>query len=167
MSDGLVMEFDQEMAITRKVIERVPDGKLAWRPHEKSMTMGQLASHLANLPSWTLHTVNESELDIDPPGGQTWTPFSASSTADAVATFDRNVAAARGVLLSASDATLLAPWTLLKGGRKVFTIPRIACLRGFVLNHTIHHRAQLGLYLRLNDVPVPPTYGPTADEGGM
>jgi uncharacterized damage-inducible protein DinB len=167
MNQALMMEFDHEMAITRKALERVPDGKLAWKPHEKSMTMGQLASHLAELPSWTIATIREDKLDVAPPGGPAWEPFKATSTASALATFDKNVAGARAALAEASDGVLMQPWSLLKGGVMVMTMPKIACLRGFIFNHNVHHRAQLGLYLRLNDVPVPSTYGPSADEGGM
>lgn len=167
ISDTILPEFDQEMANTRKTLERVPDDKFDWKPHEKSTTMGGLATHLSNLPTWTVHAVEKDELDIAPPGQP---PLRAEllTTRDAVLeTFDRNVEAARAAIASSDDEWLTGNWTLLHGGRKVFTLPRAAVVRSFVLNHTIHHRAQLGVYLRLNDIPVPSIYGPSADEGAL
>jgi uncharacterized damage-inducible protein DinB len=162
----MLPEFDNEMASTRKTLERVPDEKLDWRPHAKSMTMGGLMTHLANLPSWAVYGVKLDELDIAP-GGVPQRAEELHTRADALAAFDRNVAAARAAIAGAADEHLLKPWTLLSNGRTVMTLPRVAVLRGFVMNHMIHHRAQLGVYLRLNDVPVPSVYGPTADEGSL
>jgi uncharacterized damage-inducible protein DinB len=162
----LLPEFDQEMANTRKTLARVPEDKLDWRPHEKSMTMGGLATHLANLPSWAAHGINLDELDVAPNG----VPFRVEqikSRAEALENFDRNVADARAAITGASDEHLFKPWALLSNGRTIMTMPRVAVLRSFVLNHMIHHRAQLGVYLRLNDIPVPSVYGPTADEGSL
>lgn len=167
MSDALVMEFDHEMATTRKSIERAPTEKLGWKPHEKSMTLGQLISHLAEIPGWGTATMRHDKLDLAPPDGPKWEPFQASSTADALTRFDKNVAAARAAIAGADDAAWMANWSLLTGGKTIMTMPRIACMRGFILNHNVHHRAQLGVYLRLNDVPVPSVYGPSADEGKM
>jgi uncharacterized damage-inducible protein DinB len=166
LSEAMLPEFDQEMANTRKTLERVPEDKLDWRPHEKSMTMRGLATHLANLPSWTVHGVKLDELDIAP-GGVPWRMEEVRSPAEALELFDRNVAAARAAIVGASDELLLNSWSLLSNGRTVMTLPRVAMLRSFIMNHMIHHRAQLGVYLRLNDVPVPALYGPTADEGGL
>ncbi|MDQ3816895.1 MAG: DinB family protein [Acidobacteriota bacterium] len=164
MSEMLLPEFDREMANTRKTLERVPDEKLDWRPHAKSMTMRDLATHLANLVSWTVHTIDKDALDIAPAGQPPLRPQPVNSAKEAVEVFDKNVAAAREALAGASDEHLLQPWSLVIGGKTMFTMPRVATLRGMVMNHTIHHRAQLGVYLRLNDVPVPSLYGPSADE---
>lgn len=167
LSETLLPEFDQEMAGTRKTLERVPEDKLAWRPHEKSWTLADLATHVANVPSWATMTINTEELDIAPPGEEPYREPAAKSRAELLAKFEKGVAEARAALVAASDEHLLASWSLLAGGQNFFTMPRLAVLRSFVMNHMIHHRAQLTIYLRLNDVPVPALYGPSADEGGM
>jgi uncharacterized damage-inducible protein DinB len=160
---SLLPEFDHEMSGTRKALERVPDAAFAFAPHEKSYSLRDLVTHLANLPHWTAVTVETEELDMDAPGGgERADPV--GSTAEALETFDRNVAAAREALAGASDETLLGPWTLRAGGRTVFTMPKVAVLRSFVMNHMIHHRGQLTVYLRMNDVPLPALYGPSGDE---
>ena len=156
-------EFDNEMANTRKTLDRVPDDKFGYKPHEKSTSMGNLASHLANLAAWTNTTIDMDEFDMAPGGTPIKSP-EYHSRADLLAAFDKNVVAARSVLAGASDEHLLANWALLAGGQKLMAMPRVAVLRNFVLNHIIHHRAQLGVYLRLNDIPVPSIYGPSADE---
>ncbi len=163
ISETLLPEFDQEMAGTRKTLERVPDGKFDWKPHEKSTSLGALASHLAHLPSWTALTIKQDSFDLAPEG-QPARNTEAASAAELLERFDRNIAEAREALAGATDEQLLAPWTLLVTGKEIFTLPKAAVLRTFVLSHTIHHRAQLGVYLRLNDVPVPSIYGPSADE---
>jgi uncharacterized damage-inducible protein DinB len=163
MAQRLLPEFDQEMGTTRRTLERVPNEKWEWHPHPKSSTMGWLAGHLANIPTWTNHGIELDKLDIAPEGK----PLRGSPIASrekALETFDRNVAAARAAIAGASDAHLGAGWTLISNGHPIFTMPRAAVLRSFVMNHMIHHRAQLGVYLRLNDIPVPATYGPSADE---
>jgi uncharacterized damage-inducible protein DinB len=167
LSETLLPEFEHEMANTRRTLERVPEDKLDWQPHEKSMTMGGLTTHLANIPSWAMHGIDQDSLDVAPPGEKPLRIEPVQSRAEALAMFDRNVAAARAAIAGASDEHLLKPWSLLSGGRTVMTLPRVAVLRSFVMNHNVHHRAQLGLYLRLNDVPVPAIYGPSADEGGF
>ncbi len=164
IADMLLPEFDREMANTRKTLERVPEDKLNWKPHEKSGTMAWLATHLANLPHWTVITLEESSFDMAPAGSPVRLPAPAASRRELIEMFDRNVAAARAAIAGAGDARFMEPWTLLSGGATVFTMPKIAVLRSFVMNHSIHHRAQLGVYLRLNDVPVPGLYGPSADE---
>lgn len=164
LSEMILPEFDQEMANTRKTLERVPDGKFSWKPHEKSFSLGGLATHVANLPSWTKHTFGKDELDIAPPGEPPFKVEEAKSNAELIATFDKNVAEARAALTGADDARWLGPWSLLHSGNKLMTMPRVAVMRSFVMNHMIHHRAQLGVYLRLLDVPVPSIYGPSADE---
>ena len=160
IADTLLPEFDHEMATTRKTLERVPEDQLAWRPHPKSWTLAELATHLANIPAWIPPTLETDSLDI---GAVPHAPLLGSAQA-LLEAFDRNVAAARTRLAGAPDQKLLHPWTALAVGQPLFSMPRIAVLRSFVLSHSIHHRAQLGMYLRLNDIPVPSTYGPTADE---
>lgn len=167
LSATLLAEFDPEMANLRRTLERVPDDKLAWKPHAKSMHLGGLATHLANMLTWVQHTIDASELDLAPPGAPPWKAPELHSRAAVLAAFDANLAQARKALAGASDAHLAGPWTLLAGGKRLFTLPRAACLRSFTMNHMIHHRGQLTVYLRLLDVPVPALYGPSADEGKL
>ena len=161
LGDALLPEFDHEMANTRKTLERVPDDKLGWKPHPKSSSMGQLASHIVNMLGWTPVTVEQDSYDV----ATNPQPPELKSRSSMLENFDKNVAAARASIAKASDEQLKKPWSLLKSGQAIFTQPRIALLRGFIMNHLIHHRAQLGVYLRLNDIPVPSIYGPSADEG--
>lgn len=163
LNDSMLPEFDNEMANTRKTLERVPEDKFGWKPHEKSSAMGALASHLANLPSWGSLTLGSDSFDLNP-GGTPARTEELTSRAGLLETFDKNVAATRAAIAGASDPDFFKPWTLLSNGNTLMTLPKIAVLRNFVLNHVIHHRAQLGVYLRLNDVPVPSIYGPSADE---
>jgi uncharacterized damage-inducible protein DinB len=163
LNQALLPEFDHEMANTRKSLERVPDEKLAWKPHQKSMTMGQLASHIVNLPGWGADVMGQDSYD----GATGPRPPELKSRQEMLEAFDNNVKQAREALSKADDAQLGKPWSLLNGGQPIFTQPRAAILRGFIFSHIIHHRAQLGVYLRLNDVPVPSIYGPSADESGM
>jgi uncharacterized damage-inducible protein DinB len=163
--DALLPEFDQEMTNTRKTLERVPDDKLGWKPHTKSMSMGHLATHIANMIGWTSDTMNKDSFDISPPGAPPYKEVPAASRTELLSKFDQNVASARSALAGANDEAFLANWSLKAAGNTLFTMPRIACVRSFVMNHVIHHRAQLGVYLRLNDIPVPALYGPSADEG--
>jgi uncharacterized damage-inducible protein DinB len=167
LSEALLPEFDQEMANTRKSLERIPDDKLGWKPHPKSGTMGWLASHLVNIPEWAVYTINQDALDMAPKGVHMTPPPELKSRQEMLETFDKNVSAARAAIAGASDAHLFKPWSLLNNEKPLLTMPRIACLRSWVMNHTIHHRAQLGVYLRLNNVPLPAIYGPSADEGTM
>jgi len=167
ISQSLLPEFDQEMASTRKTLERVPSDKFDWKSHEKSMAMGQLAGHIAEMCGWGTTTIKEESYDFAPVDGEPYKSPAINNTEELLAMFDKNVAEAREALANASDETLMQPWSLLNGGNALFTMPRIAVLRSFVMNHIIHHRAQLGVYFRLNDIPVPSVYGPTADEGKM
>jgi uncharacterized damage-inducible protein DinB len=164
MSDALLPEFDQEMKSTRRTLERAPEEKFGWKPHEKSWAMGGLATHLANLVSWANMAIEKDSVDLAPQGVPVPQMAPAKSRNELLEMFDKNVAAARAAIAGASDAHLLKPWSLLRNGKTLMTLPRIGVLRGFVLSHGIHHRAQLGVYLRLNDVPVPAIYGPSADE---
>jgi uncharacterized damage-inducible protein DinB len=161
IKDGLLAEYDHEMATTRKLLARLPDDRLPWRPHAKSMSLGGLATHLANLPNWTDIILNRSFFDmatLPPPLAE------KTATADILAWFDLAVARARP-LLEKTDAELTGRWTLKRGEQEILSIPRVAAFRSWVLSHAIHHRGQLSVYLRLNDIPLPPIYGPTADEG--
>jgi uncharacterized damage-inducible protein DinB len=167
ISQSILPEFDQEMANTRKTLERVPDDKLGWKPHPKSFSMGALAQHLAQLVGWAKETMTLDSFDVAPPGAPPYQPPAIKSRQDILDTFDRGLAAARAAIAGASDEQMEKPWSLLNGGKPMFTMPRIAVLRSMLMNHCIHHRAQLGVYLRLNDIPVPSIYGPSADEGNM
>jgi uncharacterized damage-inducible protein DinB len=165
IAEALLPEFDRETGITRKLLERIPDGQFAWKPHEKSMTLGRLAEHLAELPMWAKVSIQESGIDVATGRPADYVP---PGTRDAVLKmFDGNVADARSALSGRTDAELMAPWTLRAQGKEVFTMPKALVLRGFVMNHMIHHRGQLSVYLRLHDIPVPSMYGPSADEAGF
>lgn len=166
-SQALLPEFDQEMAKTRTTLERLPEDRLDWRPHPKSPTLGWLATHVAQIPGWAVMVFEKEALDIAPPTGRLPQPPEAKSRPELLELFDRNASAARAAVAGATDEDFGKPWSLLSGGRMLFTLPRLVVLRGFVMNHTIHHRAQLGLYLRLNDLPVPAIYGPSADEAAF
>ena len=167
ISEALLPEFDQEMANTRKTLERVPDGKFDWKPHEKSGTMGWLAGHVATIPSWAIETIEKDGFDMAPGGVPMTPPPPPKTRKELLEMFDRDLPKARKALAGASDAHLLKQWSFMNNGQVMFAMPRIACLRTWVMNHIIHHRAQLGVYLRLNNIPVPAIYGPSADEGGM
>jgi uncharacterized damage-inducible protein DinB len=164
ISESMLPEFDNEMANTRKTLERVPLEKSDWKPHEKSMAMGGLATHLSNIPTWVGYTIDQDSLDLAPEGKPMPPMEIIKSQEELVATFDANVAKARAAIAGASDADLFKPWSLMMNGNTLMTLPKVAVLRSFVMNHLIHHRAQLGVYLRLNDIPVPSIYGPSADE---
>jgi uncharacterized damage-inducible protein DinB len=158
--DALLPEFDHEMTTTRKVLERVPDDRLDWKPHQKSYSLGQLAQHVATIPMWGSVTVTQTELDL----GQGRPPDPIPSRAQLLEAFDRNVATTRAALAGRTDGELMVPWTLKSSGHTIFSMPRASVWRGFVLSHLIHHRGQLSVYLRMLDVPVPAIYGPSADE---
>ncbi len=164
LSDVLVEEFDPEIRATRRTLQRVPEDRLAWSPHPKSATMGWLAAHLANVPSWAVITIQRDSLDLAPGGEQMDSAPQPETTAELVATFDRNAEEARAAVRGAGNEVLSGSWRLFRNGQLLMTMPRLAVLRSFVFSHLIHHRAQLGVYLRLNDIPVPAIYGPSADE---
>lgn len=161
--DALLPEFDHEIAATRRLLDRLPGDRLGWQPHPKSMTLGALAEHLGQLGVWGQLTLNQSSVDLEtttrPPGYQ---PL--AEKAAVLAHFDTQMAAARAALAGRSDAELMAPWTLRRGQQEFFTMPKASCWRTFVMNHLIHHRGQLTVYLRQLDVPLPSIYGPSADE---
>jgi uncharacterized damage-inducible protein DinB len=161
----LLPEFDNEMKTTRRVLERVPEDRMGWQPHEKSMTLGRLASHLAELAGWGAYTLENDSLNLSPPEGPPFKPFDSKSRQEVLDVFDANVKKTRAALEQATDdAAFGKPWTLQFGERVIFTQPRGAVLRTMLFSHVIHHRGQLSVYLRLNDVPVPSIYGPSADE---
>ncbi len=160
----ILPEFDQELANTRKVLERVPDNKLDWQAHPKSHTIGWNANHLAEIPSWVPGMLTAPSWDFAPVGGEHYQSPKLASRQAILELFDRNVAAARKALAAAKDEQMTQPWSLLQAGNVLFTMPRAAVIRKFILNHLIHHRAILCVYLRLNDVPVPGMYGPSGDE---
>jgi len=164
LAQSRLPDFDHEMALTRKTLARVPEDRNEWRPHPKSFTMLALASHLATIPSYTGFTFKTDSLDVAPVGKEPMRPPELKTRAELLEAFDRGVAEAREALAAATDEAMLQPWSLLKGGQTIFTLPRVAVVRVMVMNHMIHHRAQLGVYLRLCDVAVPAIYGPSADE---
>lgn len=166
IAEMLLPEWDIEMATTRRVLERVPDEKGEWRPHSKSFPMAHLAQLVATMPSWATRMMTQTELDIAPKEGPSFR-YSIEKTETLLAQFDQGAAEARAAIAAASDDDFQVPWTLKAGGFPVDTKPRYLMLRTGMLNHLVHHRAQLGVYLRLVDLPVPPMYGPTADEGRM
>ncbi|MEO8649414.1 MAG: DinB family protein [Acidobacteriota bacterium] len=164
ISSALIAEMEQEAATSRKCLERVPAEKFHWKPHEKSMEFGSLAVHIAEMFGWTPPTMQQSELDF---AKMDYKQYEPATTEDLVEFFDKTVAEAIEALRNASDDQFMEPWTLKNGEKSYFTMPKIAVMRAFVMNHIIHHRGQLSVYLRLNDIPVPSIYGPSADEGQM
>jgi uncharacterized damage-inducible protein DinB len=163
IAQALLPEFDQEMKNTRKLLECVPDGKFAYKPHEKSMTLGKLASHVAELPSYMISTLRLEKLDLSGQEKQA----DPATRQEILAAFDKTVVEARELLSKASDEDLMKIWTLTYMGQQIFSMPRVAVLRTMCLSHLYHHRGQLGVYLRMNDVEFPGMYGPSADEMKM
>ena len=160
--DTLLPEFDREMGQTRKVLDRVPDAQFEWRPHPTSMTLGRLAEHLAEMPLWATTTMAQSELDMMTPRPADYT--SPATRAAVLAMFDTNLRAARVNLVNKTDGEFDAPWKLKAGGKEVFTMPKASVMRAFVLNHMVHHRGQMTVYLRMLGVKIPSIYGPSGDE---
>ena len=162
-----LMQFDHIVAGCRSMLEAVPDDRLDWRPHEKSWTLGELATHVAMIPNWTTPTLTMSVFDIGGADGGAPPNPELGSSAELVAALDNNAAGARGTIEATSDETFASSWTMQVDGEDRFTLPKAAVMRSFILDHLIHHRAQLGVYLRLLDVPVPQMFGPTADYPDM
>ena len=167
ISETLLPEFDQEAGMTRSVLERCPEAKFDFKPHTKSWELIRLANHLADLPTWTLITMKQDTFDIAPPGAPPYQAELPKTTAELLAKFDKNFADARACIAEVDDAEFMKTWTMLKAGEKLFAMPKIVCVRSFIMNHSIFHRGQLSVYLRLIDVPVPALYGPSADEGSF
>lgn len=164
LAAALIGELQQEAATTRKCLERIPAETFGYKPHEKSMTMGRLAMHVAEMTSWATETVTKTELDF---AGMDYTPREPQSTEELVEYFDKILGEAIEALKNTSDEAMMEDWTLRNGETVYFTMPRIQVLRGMVFNHIVHHRGQLSVYMRLNDIPVPGIYGPSADEPTM
>ena len=164
ISQMLLPEFDQEMAKTRKTLERIPEHNLTYKPHAKSMPLDRLAGHIAEMPTWGTTTLTTDSMDMDP---ATYQPLLATSRSQVLAAFDANVTALRGHIANTSDQAFLADWPMSVKGQHFMTMPRVGVIRSMVINHIIHHRAQLGVYLRLNNIEVPGMYGPSADEPNM
>lgn len=162
--ETFLTEFDHEASTTRKLLERLPGDRMEFRPHPKSFTMAALATHIVNMVKWGTVTVNEDSFDYAPEGAAPYKEEPVASSAEALEQFDAHLAAFREALKASSEAAMFANWSLLAGGKTVMTMPRVAVLRSMILNHIIHHRGQLSVYLRMCDVPVPSIYGPSADE---
>jgi uncharacterized damage-inducible protein DinB len=161
IAQALLPEFDHEMATTRKMLERFPEEKVDWKPHDTCMTLGRLAGHVAEIPAWTIPTIAQEKLELDP---STFTPSVLNSRTETLKKFDETVTAARATIAGASDEALMKPWSLVVAGKTVMTLPKAAVLRSFVMSHMIHHRGQLAAFYRIAGVPVPSIYGPSKDE---
>lgn len=161
IAESLLAEFEQEMTNTRKLLERVPEAKADWKPHEKSRSLGELATHVAGIPIWGERLMKHDDFDI---AGNTPRPPKFTTTAALLALFDHNVKAAREALTGVPDSLMARTWTLKAGPKTVFSRPRAAVVRAMMMSHHIHHRGQLTVYLRLQNVPLPGMYGPSADE---
>lgn len=164
LADALIAEMEQEALVTRKCLERIPADQFNWKPHEKSMEFGRLAVHVAEMFGWTEAAIQHPELDF---AKMDYKPLEPATTEDLLAFFDRIVAESIDVLRNATDDVFMENWSLRNGETVYFTMPKISVMRSMVMNHIIHHRGQLSVYLRLNDIPVPSIYGPSADEGQM
>ncbi len=164
LREGLLAELEHEMSNTRRTLERVPSDQLGWRPHERSFTLGELASHVARISSWIPTTLQQDFFDLASPEANA--PFQVPAATEGILElFDENLAAARAALAGADDAAMGETWTLRNGDQEIFSMPRGVVLRSMVFNHVIHHRGQLTVYLRMVGAKVPALYGPSADEG--
>lgn len=164
ISDALLPELDQELATTRKCLARIPDDKLSYKPHPKSFAMDTLAVHIATMLGWGVTTIQSDSFDYAPEGGEPYVPPVVKNNAELLALFDKGAADFRAALAGAENDAMMKPWSLLGAGKPMFTMPRIAVIRGMIMNHIVHHRGQLSVYLRMCDIPVPAIYGPSADE---
>ena len=164
LSNAFIAELEQEAVATRKCLERIPANIFDWKPHEKSMSMSKLASHVAEMIGWVKDTVEKPELDF---ATMDYKPFEPKTTAELVEFFEKNLSDSLEALKNTSDGAMMENWKMRNGEQVYFDMPRIKVLRGFIFNHVIHHRGQLSVYLRLNDISVPEIYGPSADEGKM
>ncbi len=164
LGTAFLAELEQEAKVAREVLSRVPADKFDWKPHDKSMSFGKLASHVAEMVSWTGPTLDHPELDF---AKMDYKPFEPKTTEDLLEFFDKNLAEAAEVLKNMTDDRFMESWSLRNGEKVYFTMPKIVAMRSFVMNHIVHHRGQLSVYLRLNDIAVPSMYGPSADEGSM
>ena len=164
IGQALLPELEMEITKTRRTLERVPMGNFDWKPHEKSFAMGALANHIARLVGWGADIMSTELLDYAPKGGEAYDPPVSETSEELLSVFDKGGSALRQAIEKATDEDFMVSWSLLKGGEALFTLPRVAVIRNMILNHLIHHRGQLTVYLRLNDIPIPALYGPSADE---
>ena len=164
IASALIAEMTQEAKVTRTCLERIPAEKFDWKPHEKSMALGRLASHIAEMFGWTPPTMEKAELDF---AQMDYKPFEPKTSEDLLEFFDKNVSEAIETLKNCADERFMETWTMRNGEKVYFTMPKFVVMRSFVMSHIIHHRGQLSVYLRLNDIAVPSIYGPSADEGQM
>lgn len=163
LSETLLEELQHESLGTRRILSRVPADKLGWQPHEKSMTLGRLAAHIAEIPGWLFETIKQEELDF---ATADFTPTPLDDKDALMQAFEKNLAKGLSALQGVDNDSMLQTWTLRHGEHIIFRMPRIGVVRGMVLNHMVHHRGQLSVYLRLLNIPVPGMYGPSADEMG-
>jgi uncharacterized damage-inducible protein DinB len=159
LSESILMELDQEAQTTKRVLDRIPDDKLSWRPHPKSFSLGQLALHIASVPGGVTTIAMQDTSEVP-----NFTQPEAKSRQEILDTFSKSLESAKGNLNKMDDARMAATWTLTRSGKVVMSAPRAAFLRSVLLNHVYHHRGQLSVYLRMLDVPVPSIYGPSADD---
>lgn len=159
-SEPILTELSYESATARRLLERLPQQHLGWKPHEKSMTLSRLATHIVEIPGWVASILDQDEFDV---GASEYVPKDASSVPELLEMLDKNVAAAREAIGRQTNERMMGPWRLKKKGQLIVEMPRIGMIRSMLLNHFIHHRGQLSVYLRLKDVPLPSIYGPTAD----
>jgi uncharacterized damage-inducible protein DinB len=164
IAQSMLSEFDHEMASTRNTLARLPEDKLEYKPDPKSMSLGQLAAHIVEMTGWGTMTLQTESFTMDPGSHK---PLVLTSREQALTEFDKNCTALRAALSAATDADMMKTWSLIIGGSPLFSMPRAAVIRTMIMNHIIHHRAQLTVYYRLNGVPVPALYGPSADESSM
>ena len=162
INESFIQELSMDAPRTRKILERLPEDKLDWKPHDKSMPLGRLATHIAELPGWGKLTLEQDVLDM----GENFTPTVYDSVAAILEAHDKNAAEFREVLARTSEVEFMKTWTMKYKGQDVFSAPKIGVVRDFIFNHIVHHRGQLTVYLRLNDVPLPMIIGPSADEAG-
>lgn len=166
IAQSILPEFEMEMALTRKALERVPDDKLDWKAHPKSNTIGWVACHLAEIAGWVEGTLTQDSWDLNPQGGEPYQSPKLNSRQEILNLFDANVTAAKKQIAATPDEEFGKSWSLLSSGQALITMPKVGVIRTWVINHIIHHRAHLCVYLRLNNIPVPAIYGPSGDEQG-
>lgn len=164
ISESILPEFEQEMSSTRKVLQRVPDDRLNWQAHEKSRSIGWVACHLAEIVGWVEGTLTQESWDIAPADGEPYQSPQLGSRQEILELFDANVAAARERITTTPDEEYGKPWSLLAGGETLMTLPKLGVIRRWVINHSIHHRGHLCVYLKLNNIAIPALYGPSSDE---
>ncbi|MEO8593311.1 MAG: DinB family protein [Candidatus Solibacter sp.] len=164
ISDALLPELDQELATTRKCLSRIPEDKFNYKPHPKSFDMISLAVHISTMLGWGVTTLQADSFDYAPEGGEPYVAPTVKTNTELMELFEKGAAEFRSMLAAADNEAMMKPWSLLGGGKVMFTMPKVAVIRGMIFNHIVHHRGQLSVYLRMCDIPVPAMYGPSADE---